>query len=276
MPETFPCTFADCGQVFSKAYELKKHKATHDDPDSVHHCPNCDFITLQKKSLAIHVANHTGEKNLECPEMVTVGNSERRCDYKTHDPAALSKHRKKVHAHVPQSNRSRPKALPPSPRKTRQKKEEKAPRRLRRSKRIAASPRHKASRSPRKPRSPKKDRGNTSTSANRTRVLPLEGVSRSAVVVEYRYGCFDCDSSTTLVGSDDEMGLDTLFDPSLRCQWMARYEMGYSTFGTTGMKYEPAPFPESSALDLAPDVRTDREGCLCPEWMVEAGVEGWV
>jgi hypothetical protein len=31
--QTYSCTFLDCGKVFLRAYELKKHKATHEDPD---------------------------------------------------------------------------------------------------------------------------------------------------------------------------------------------------------------------------------------------------
>lgn len=31
--QTYSCTFANCGKVFSRSYELKKHTATHEDPD---------------------------------------------------------------------------------------------------------------------------------------------------------------------------------------------------------------------------------------------------
>lgn len=84
-------------------------------------------------------------------------------------------------------------------------------------------------------------------------------------------------SSATLVAPDEEIDFTTLYDTSLHSAWMARYETGYSMFGETGMQYIPeplhaAPFSTPAVLDVQ---QTGREGCLCPEWMVEAGIEGW-
>lgn len=83
-------------------------------------------------------------------------------------------------------------------------------------------------------------------------------------------------SGAHLFDRDDEMSLDTLHDPTLRSQWMAEYEASYTSFDATGMKYHPQPLPMASSSSSAPvNTPTGREGCLCPEWMVEAGIEGW-
>ena len=215
----------------------------------------------------------TGEKVHGCPDMISFGAREHHCDYRTHDPAALSKHRKKVHGYIPPPNRSRPKAAPAAPRKTRQKKDEKISRRPRPPQRPASASRRKPSRVPRKTQIPRSRLGLTSTLADPTPFVPLEGVDGDVMDVDC-YEDFGYDSSgATLVGSDDEMGLDTLFDPSLCSQWMAKFEMAYSTFDLTGLKYQPEPVPSSDPTCL--DVRAGQQGCLCPEWMVEAGIEGW-
>lgn len=218
----------------------------------------------------------TGEKVHECPDMIDFGTREQRCDYRTNDPAALSRHRKKVHGYIPPPNRSRPKGTPAPPRKTRQTKDEKVTRRRRPSQRPTPATRRKPSRVPRKAQNPRSGPGYTSTLANTTPFLPLDGVDGDAMDVDC-YEDLDYDSSgATLVGSDDEMGLDTLFDPSLRSQWMAKFEMGYSTFDLTGSRHEPESLPEAPSSDPAClDVQTGRQGCLCPEWMVEAGIDGW-
>lgn len=75
--QTYACSYQNCDRVFTKAYELKKHKAIHENPDryvqahqlhvppshstvidSIFRCPHqgCEFYTLQKKNLAIHVS----------------------------------------------------------------------------------------------------------------------------------------------------------------------------------------------------------------------------
>jgi hypothetical protein len=83
-------------------------------------------------------------------------------------------------------------------------------------------------------------------------------------------------SSATSVVPAEEMELNALYDPSLQSEWMTKYETSYSMFDMTGMTYFPEPLPAVPPLDLVSlDVQTGREVCLCPEWMVEAGIEGW-
>ncbi|KAG8221696.1 hypothetical protein J3R82DRAFT_1983 [Butyriboletus roseoflavus] len=92
MGKTFSCTFEGCDQVFPREFQLKKHKAGHDDPGSLHHCPYCEFFTLDPRNLEVHIAKHTGEKNYACPDMIKVCEPssseslvEERCKYRTND-----------------------------------------------------------------------------------------------------------------------------------------------------------------------------------------------
>ncbi|KAG1772008.1 hypothetical protein EV702DRAFT_631709 [Suillus placidus] len=55
--------------------------------------PGCDFATLIKTSYDVHFAKHTGEQRYICPHDD--------CDYKTHDPALFTRHRKRYHGYVP-------------------------------------------------------------------------------------------------------------------------------------------------------------------------------
>ena len=83
-------------------------------------------------------------------------------------------------------------------------------------------------------------------------------------------------SSATLVVPEGEMGFDAPYDPSLQSQWMEKYEMSYGMFDMTGMTYLPEPLPAVPPSDpVNLDMLTGREVCLCPEWMIEAGIEGW-
>ena len=91
---------------------------------------------------------------------------------------------------------------------------------------------------------------------------------------------FGCDLSVlnnaTLAAPEEEMQIDALYDPSLQSQWMAKYEMSYSMFDMTGSNSLPEPLPAVPPSDpVSLDVQTGREGCLCPEWMIEAGIEDW-
>ncbi|KAG8221698.1 hypothetical protein J3R82DRAFT_1985 [Butyriboletus roseoflavus] len=287
MGETYACTFAKCDKVFSKAYELRKHKATHEDPNSVFYCSECDFITLQKKNLAIHFALHTGEKIHKCPDIISFVDfsgspvREERCKYRTNDPAALSRHRKKAHGYIPPPNRTRmAKATPVDPCKSRQKRDEKASRYRRHSQRPAAVLRRKLSCVPRKanifssgPNYPCTFAESPKYSTCALRQVNVIGDPMD--VYCYEGSSYDS-AGATLVGPDEEMRLDTLDDPSLCFQWMAEYEEGYSTFDVTGMRHLPEPLHAVPSLAPASfDVQIGRDGCLCPEWMVDAGIDGW-
>ncbi|KAH0826347.1 hypothetical protein J3R83DRAFT_5302 [Lanmaoa asiatica] len=274
MRDTYSCTFVDCGKAFAKAYELKKHKATHDDPASVFYCPECDFITLQKKNLGIHIAIHTGKKIYECPDMIsTVSSSgspacEARCEYRTNDPAALTKHRKRIHAYIPPPNRRRPTKAKP-----RQNKDGKA---------SCCKP----SRVLRKANGSSSGAGYTTTSIESSEDSSpfLWQGDANAYGQWMDINCSDVSgydssissSATLVVVPEEEMQFHTLYDPSLHSQWVAKYEMGYRTLDMTGKKHLPEPHqavPPSAPASL--DMQTGQGGGLCPEWMVEAGIEGW-
>ncbi|OAX36789.1 hypothetical protein K503DRAFT_801761 [Rhizopogon vinicolor AM-OR11-026] len=92
--KAYVCSQAHCSESFTKFADFKKHEAGHARPEKVHTCnfPGCDFTTLQKRSFEIHYARHTGEQRYSCPH---------NCDFRTHDPSALTRHRKAKHGYVP-------------------------------------------------------------------------------------------------------------------------------------------------------------------------------
>ncbi|KAG6380561.1 hypothetical protein JVT61DRAFT_4923 [Boletus reticuloceps] len=75
-------------------------------------------------------------------------------------------------------------------------------------------------------------------------------------------------------GSDNEMGLDTLYDALQRSQWMAMFEMSCSVSDMDGMRQQLETLPEDCPFDpVGLDEPEDRD--LCPEWMSELRLEGW-
>lgn len=211
---------------------------------------------------------------------------EERCEYRTNDPAALTKHRKKAHGYIPLASRSRPtKDVRAAPYKPRQKKGGKVSRPPPPSQRPLPVSSPKPSRVPEKVNSSSSDFGYASTST-----VPPEDSSSflwqgSTNVYEqstesFFSDVFGCDlsvlSNATLPAPEEEMQTNALYDPSLQSQWMAKYEMSYSISDTTGSNYLPEPLPAVPPSDpVSLDAQTSREGCLCPEWMVEAGIDGW-
>ncbi|KAG1871509.1 hypothetical protein F4604DRAFT_816853 [Suillus subluteus] len=114
MPKTYVCS-AGCNQNFANFTELKNHEITHTMKGYFCMWPGCDFVTKKKCSYDIHTARHAGEKHYICPQDD--------CDYKTHDPSQLTRHRKKQHGYVPvprahgapSATGSQPPAQPPLP-----------------------------------------------------------------------------------------------------------------------------------------------------------------
>ncbi|KAG2743958.1 hypothetical protein P692DRAFT_20821157 [Suillus brevipes Sb2] len=90
----YTCSAEDgCNKTFAKFVDLKKHEAAHSPDGYMCSWPGCDFATLMKTSYDIHYAKHMGEKRHICRH--------NGCDYKTHDPALLTRHRTKRHGYVP-------------------------------------------------------------------------------------------------------------------------------------------------------------------------------
>ena len=228
----------------------------------------------------------TGEKIHQCPDILSFvdfsGSSvpKERCEYRTNDPAALSRHRQKAHGYIPPPNRARnAKAAPVDPCNPRPKKDESRYRR--RSQRPASVLRRKLSCVPRKANIFTSGPNYTCTSAESPKyassALRQGHVDGDAMdVYRYEESGYDANCGVTLVGFDQDMGFDIPCDPSLRSQWMAKYEEGYNTFDVTGMRHLPDPLHTVPPLVPASlDMQAGRDGCLCPEWMVEAGIEGW-
>ncbi|KAG2031360.1 hypothetical protein BDR03DRAFT_986454 [Suillus americanus] len=92
MSKFYVCS-ASCNQTFTKFTDLKKHEATYSMDGYFCTWPGCYFATMSKYSSVIHYNKHMGEQRCVCPHDD--------CDYKTHDPALLTKHRKKEHGYIP-------------------------------------------------------------------------------------------------------------------------------------------------------------------------------
>ncbi|KAG2346369.1 hypothetical protein BDR05DRAFT_997365 [Suillus weaverae] len=91
--KNYVCSVEDgCNETFTKFVDLKKHEAAHSPDGYTCHWPGCNFATLIKNSYDIHSAKHTGEQRYICPHD---------CDYKTHDPALFTRHRKRAHGYIP-------------------------------------------------------------------------------------------------------------------------------------------------------------------------------
>ncbi|KAG1880176.1 hypothetical protein F4604DRAFT_1750841, partial [Suillus subluteus] len=92
--KVYVCSQAKCGETFTKFTEFKRHEARHAETYVVYTCtfPGCDFATLIKRSFDVHSTRHTGEQCYGCPHD---------CTFRTHDPSALTHHRKKKHGYVP-------------------------------------------------------------------------------------------------------------------------------------------------------------------------------
>ncbi|KAG1759154.1 hypothetical protein EDD22DRAFT_907426, partial [Suillus occidentalis] len=94
---------AGCNQKFTKYTGLKRHEAAHSEHALRCGFAGCDFVTLSKASFEIHSDRHTGKQRYSCPHD---------CGFKTHHPAALTRHRKSEHGHVPRPRRARGRAQP--------------------------------------------------------------------------------------------------------------------------------------------------------------------
>ncbi|KAG1845136.1 hypothetical protein F4604DRAFT_1908068 [Suillus subluteus] len=87
MSKLYTCSVEPgCNETFTKFVDFKRHKAAHSAKGYTCTWPGCDFATMVRNSYDIHSAKHTGEKRYVCHNDG--------CDYKTHDPALFTRHRK--------------------------------------------------------------------------------------------------------------------------------------------------------------------------------------
>ncbi|KAF9218876.1 hypothetical protein BS17DRAFT_770386 [Gyrodon lividus] len=263
--KTFSCSFEDCDSVFYKASELRKHEFGHSNPEKIFKCSTCSFITLQKKNLNIHVARHTGERRFQCPHTVVSPESSGSrsssdssmdvlpCEFKTNDPAALTRHRKACHGYVPQGRgRVSQNGTPASCAGA-------ATKASKTTSRSFAAERRKSFLEP-------SNNNGESTDSGYSTAEPLSSPTNltwGGGAGPYRGKFNDADASDTAECSSDAPSAGQGHD--LGFKWTPDYSASYEF--------------ECLRHDLQAEVifyqKTGREGCLCPEWMVEAGIEGW-
>lgn len=82
-----------CNKVLSRKHDLSRHKKTHNPvKDFICACCNRGWSNLQE--LNIHLDRKAGNKPHKCPFTD--------CEFKTADPASLTRHKKNIHQYVPQ------------------------------------------------------------------------------------------------------------------------------------------------------------------------------
>ncbi|CAL1707143.1 unnamed protein product [Somion occarium] len=98
----------ECHSLLPKGKNLKKHIEDHfGGPPSVnnsryHRCkaPNCVHWSLQRSNLETHYKTHTLQKDKVCTHFSREGDKHP-CEYVTHDPALLTRHRRNKHGYCP-------------------------------------------------------------------------------------------------------------------------------------------------------------------------------
>ncbi|KAF9071336.1 hypothetical protein BDP27DRAFT_1361900 [Rhodocollybia butyracea] len=91
----------ECGIVLARRDDMRQHMRAHGlgMTEVRSHCPwpNCVFTAIQTANLDRHFRIHIQDKCEICPD----------CFFKTCDPAALVKHRKRIHAYIPKARKPR-------------------------------------------------------------------------------------------------------------------------------------------------------------------------
>ncbi|KAF9073212.1 hypothetical protein BDP27DRAFT_1360422 [Rhodocollybia butyracea] len=99
MPRIPSCP--ECGTVLARRDDMRQHMHAHGlgMTEVRSHCPwpNCVFTAIQTANLDRHFRIHIQDKCEICPD----------CFFKTCDPAALVKHRKRIHGYVPKARKPR-------------------------------------------------------------------------------------------------------------------------------------------------------------------------
>ncbi|KAJ3518783.1 hypothetical protein NMY22_g13509 [Coprinellus aureogranulatus] len=95
-----PVSCPTCQKTVNRKADLTRHMAVHGkDETKKYICEydECTYATRQKSNLTTHLRTHTGEKRFACTE------DPASCSFRTSDPAAFTRHRKKKHGYIPQA-----------------------------------------------------------------------------------------------------------------------------------------------------------------------------
>ncbi|KAA0193716.1 putative zinc finger protein [Fasciolopsis buskii] len=76
----FVCS--ECGNQYRQKVHLRKHIMTQHTRQKPYRCPSCDYTTVEKSHLTVHVRTHTGERPFVCRE----------CDYASAQNCTLKAH----------------------------------------------------------------------------------------------------------------------------------------------------------------------------------------
>ncbi|TPP67446.1 Zinc finger protein 26 [Fasciola gigantica] len=76
----FVCS--ECGNQYRQKVHLRKHIMTQHTRQKPYRCPSCDYTTVEKSHLTVHVRTHTGERPFICRE----------CDYASAQNCTLKAH----------------------------------------------------------------------------------------------------------------------------------------------------------------------------------------
>ena len=149
---------------------------------------------------------------------------EERCEYRTNDPAFLTKCRKRFHGYIPPLGRSRLRNSTAALR-TSQRKKDRQGSSLPSSQGLLSDSFVIPSRVPDK----------LTMAATPTMLLgvPFHHIVKDTSASSPDVCGQSITSNTTLFAQEEEMGLDSLYDPSSQAEWMAKYKMSLSVFDVT-------------------------------------------
>ncbi|PAA70305.1 hypothetical protein BOX15_Mlig014172g1 [Macrostomum lignano] len=78
---------SQCSKIYRQNIHLRKHVMSQHSLSKPHKCPTCEYTTVEKSHLTVHIRKHTGERPYKC----------RDCDYSTAQNCTLKAHYLRKH-----------------------------------------------------------------------------------------------------------------------------------------------------------------------------------